>query len=807
MSLEDTNSEAGKLRSLRDRRAKSASSVMDDNHTRIPQDAAAQKLAQQEQACKSKQTDGQSEITVINTSQHTNASGEILSMDEIAKLAEVRQSLQSTGPAFDDKTIVGDNSTPLTASCNSQKQQMPLPDGAPKPGAYSGAPGKKMERNSTAHFSLLGIVATTGPMEDTSDNESLVSILEEDKPSQSAHDYCEERQSDNQLSEGSNRVSFLTNTSTCSSNSQPLPPAQNDHTENPMRNSVTRTQSGLAVAELVEEDGTSRDLPMAAEFDMVDSLRRKEESMKQLKRKMQLAVILVAVAVAVVVLIAVVVTRKETRRQDARPSMGTPSTMYMRPSDVEAMEDSLLQILPEETVETIKRQPQSPQSKAFQWLVDDIGNQTSLYHDRIMQRFALVTLYYATNGESWTDRRHWLNHSIHECDWYNSYDFGMKKAVSVSLPGYLEEMFPPTDLPPTMCHDNGMYKNLWLNQNNLVGTIPDELFWLITLETLSLGLNSLYGTIPSSVGRLAMLQGLAIMLMENGGAIPREISLLSNLRALVLSDNNHSGPIPKELWQMSNLQSLILSNMPDLQGTIPAQIGNFAKLRWFVIDDCGLTGAIPTELGQLQHLEWISLNGNMLTGAVPSQLGMLPSILLMLINQNSLAGTLPSELGLLTSLTLLQAGETSISGSIPSEYGLMISITVGFNVGKNRLTGTIPSELSNLVSAKSFSLEENSLNGPIPSEFGKLSSVERLLFANNSLSGTVPWEVSVLQGQSLHTLTIEGNPLLTGVIPEGLCNINVTCVPSSLLPCSGPHGLSFDCSRDLCGCGCSCGRN
>ncbi len=58
----------------------------------------------------------------------------------------------------------------------------------------------------------------------------------------------------------------------------------------------------------------------------------------------------------------------------------------------------------------------SPQYKAFQWLLGDPSLMT--YTDaRKIQRFALATLYRATNGPGWLQRDGWLNYSVHECSW------------------------------------------------------------------------------------------------------------------------------------------------------------------------------------------------------------------------------------------------------------------------------------------------------------------------------------------------------------------------------------------------------
>jgi hypothetical protein len=48
--------------------------------------------------------------------------------------------------------------------------------------------------------------------------------------------------------------------------------------------------------------------------------------------------------------------------------------------------------------------PSSPQSMAFNWLVTNHTNLLTLSPEQIIQRYALATLYYSTNGDSWNNR-------------------------------------------------------------------------------------------------------------------------------------------------------------------------------------------------------------------------------------------------------------------------------------------------------------------------------------------------------------------------------------------------------------------
>ena len=90
----------------------------------------------------------------------------------------------------------------------------------------------------------------------------------------------------------------------------------------------------------------------------------------------------------------------------------------------------------------------SPQFHAYSWLVEDSAS--AAYSDeRLFQRYALATLYYSTAGVQWTSSDSWIT-STDECQWYG-------------ISGCDEA-------------DDGEIVSLELFGNNLVGTIPSELF-------------------------------------------------------------------------------------------------------------------------------------------------------------------------------------------------------------------------------------------------------------------------------------------------------------------------------------------
>jgi len=61
--------------------------------------------------------------------------------------------------------------------------------------------------------------------------------------------------------------------------------------------------------------------------------------------------------------------------------------------------------------------PASPQGMALQWIsFDDPAQVNPCTYATVQQRFALATLYFATDGENWSGSEYWLSGEP-ECSW------------------------------------------------------------------------------------------------------------------------------------------------------------------------------------------------------------------------------------------------------------------------------------------------------------------------------------------------------------------------------------------------------
>jgi len=187
---------------------------------------------------------------------------------------------------------------------------------------------------------------------------------------------------------------------------------------------------------------------------------------------------------------------------------------------------------------------------------DAIEHKSTLPDCAILQqiRQALIALYGATDGSSWTD----------STNWNSDQSLGTWHGVSTGAGGVTW---------------------LDLSGNNLSGIISPQIGNLTGLTGLYLFDNDLSGAMPPQIGSLTGLTNLGLWNNNLIGAIPQEIGNLTGLTQLGLSGNSLTGPIPPQLSDLTRLTRLNLS-------------GN------------SLTGAIPLSFADLTELDTLYTSGN-----------------------------------------------------------------------------------------------------------------------------------------------------------------------------------------------------
>jgi YD repeat-containing protein len=306
------------------------------------------------------------------------------------------------------------------------------------------------------------------------------------------------------------------------------------------------------------------------------------------------------------------------------------------------------------------------------------SNQTTNYTAALLisaiERNALIDLYNSTSGDNWTNNSGWKDPPLHTDGFATPGSEGTWYGITLDNSG-----------------GEAHVTRIELGNNNLTGTIPNEL------------------------------------------------SNLSQLKCLNFFSNQLSGSIPLELGNLSNLEILTLGLNSFEQGPIPAWVVNLDKLEILRLDSNNLIGPIPNELGQLDFLISLNLANNSLSGEIPIELGDLSNLEYLYLYNNNLDGGIPEQLANLTKLRVLDLEMNQLSDSFPY-WVVNLRDLRNLNLGDCDLTGNIPSDIGNLTYLNSLVLSDGQLTGTIPPEIGMLTSLSYLRINNNKLSGGIPWD-------------------------------------------------------------------
>ncbi|CAB9501784.1 Leucine Rich Repeat [Seminavis robusta] len=450
-------------------------------------------------------------------------------------------------------------------------------------------------------------------------------------------------------------------------------------------------------------------------------------------------IIVALLVVSIIVLIFVLTSTQGNRNQlqNQNESIHIPAN----PVEV-ATEQTFLESLnlPHYTQEALANS-RSPQSKAYQWLVNNINNQTfftqpDLPKWRLAQRFALATFYCSTRGDYWVKHRGWLDWETNECSW--------------------EQIFWNLTFSPDLsCNEMGEIKALvFWNANNLEGTLPPEIFLLGNgLQTLQISGNAeLSGTLPTEIGLLTNLTMMSFGLSGLSGSLPTELGCLQYLTSLRVTHSHISGPLPSELGNLLNLTDLTLINTA-LTGTFPMNLGELSELFVLFLEDWNIKGTLPVEIKKVTNLALLTLQNCSISGTFPRVLSELPNLAQLKLGSNHLNGRLPPHLlSELTKLQVLSIKDNLFSGSIPTEIGVLSSLKQ-LELQNTYLSGTIPTELHALDNLTSLVLKNTLLSGRIPDKLcSKLYKERFQCFVMNDGQHSPSW-LSITCKRSSHVIT------------------------------------------------------
>ena len=319
--------------------------------------------------------------------------------------------------------------------------------------------------------------------------------------------------------------------------------------------------------------------------------------------------------------------------------------------------------------------------------------------EKELERAALIALYNATNGNSWTNKTNWCSEEPLS-EWFG---------ISTNM--------------------DGRVTGIELGNNNLVGTIPAALSDLSYLRSLRLQDNN----ISSIASGLLPMPSLTDLCLSNTpiNAFPLLLTKGGNLYNLQVGGCNFLD-IPDEAFDyLSNLTFLSIGGQ-DIGASqtveIPSAIGTLQSLTELQMH--GYSGDIPSEIYQLTNLISLNLVSPKMTGSISSAIGNLTNLRSLGLaaptseQRNQLTGPLPSELfANCTNLVSLYINNTHVNGSIPSSIGNCTHLQQ-LRLTDNDLSGNLPAELCNIPFEKVepahdlfLEMRNNDFSGKVPAAF------------------------------------------------------------------------------------------
>lgn len=424
----------------------------------------------------------------------------------------------------------------------------------------------------------------------------------------------------------------------------------------------------------------------------------------------------------------------------------------------------------------------SPQFEAKMWLLynDKLNLSLPTYgseklvqvvKERIMQRYALATFYFAMGIGEGAVLKGWLEGD--ECKFVGDYDKawdgvdcdeeGEVRALAIGKFSSAPKLVQPRDI------FNKLYSIplSFIDGANLSGSIPHQISLLHRVQNLIIKNNpNLSGNIPTSIGDMIGLKQIALYNNSLTGTLPKSILQLPELLYLNVADNTLMGEINwGGLSFQRNLARVILQDN-FFEGTIPFKTLAGTKLTLLGLSNNNFRGYVDSSIASMTELEYLYLDRNKFAGQLPNSLGDLSNLVALNLDENEFQGPLPSTIGQLSKLKYLSAKGNSLSGGLPTQTRKLNNLQT-LNLAHNALTGNIRSLIA-MPSLEHVHLYQNSFTGEIPTSLFAAQNLKTLFLSSNSLTGGIPAEIS--SARKLKGLYLSDN-MLQGSIPNTACSL------------------------------------
>lgn len=370
----------------------------------------------------------------------------------------------------------------------------------------------------------------------------------------------------------------------------------------------------------------------------------------------------------------------------------------------------------------------------------------------------LKELYFNTGGPNWKNNENWdfTNYTTRNpCvqNWYGITPVGFPH-VSTCLIGtiFLDDNNLIGSLPNKIENFDELLA-FSVNKNHLYGSLPTFIN-IPHLTVINFGLNSFTGSIPERMIQGNKLKLSSINVKDNSlsGTLPDWISSLTSVHYLYLENNHFSGTLPN----LSNLTALFTLAVQNnrLHGSLPSPFDVFHKIKIFQFDNNFFSGTIQSLIMGTRNGILFSATENNLEGSLPKNYS--DNLQTILLTSNYLTGTIPEELCLTNCLRFFSVSDNKLRGTVPScVWRKFVTLELDFNLFHGPIVYSKDSLQSSLPGYLSFGF--NHFSGTFPVDLLYLPRLTAISASNNCFRGGFKnLNCSLISSQNLHHFYFDG---------------------------------------------------
>ncbi|KAM0013706.1 putative non-specific serine/threonine protein kinase [Helianthus debilis subsp. tardiflorus] len=334
--------------------------------------------------------------------------------------------------------------------------------------------------------------------------------------------------------------------------------------------------------------------------------------------------------------------------------------------------------------------------------------------------------------------------------------------------------------------------SLYLSNNQINGTISEKVWQLPKLQILEVSSNSLKGAISANIGKtkissiylsnnslegvpleahmskVSTIETIDLSSCKLGPRFPKWIQTLKNLTHINIANTGISDTIAEEFWNTwpSRLMYLNLSSN-NITGRLTDLLSNFdPELSILDLNSNNFYGPIPNVPSTLERLD---LSRNKFYGEISFLCQIVGGFMYFLdLSHNSFTGQIPDCLWHFKELIVLSLGHNNLSGRLPTSIKYLINLEVLY-LYKNNFSGELPLSLKNCTKLTFLELGVNNFSGYVPDWIGgNLLGLYALSLTSNNFFGAIPLQLCQLTNLQILDLSIDN---LYGSIPSCLNNL------------------------------------